>query len=72
VGVHILGNNIEIFNSVFSNQSQYGIKEDDGSTPVVTYNIFRTNTHDYYDDELTVIDINKLNEIPGNEGNESE
>jgi hypothetical protein len=31
--------------------------------------LFTGNLHDYYDEQLTVVDLERLNQMPGNFGN---
>jgi hypothetical protein len=73
-GVHAIGAgaNPTIKEARFIANARYGIKEDLGASPVVTYCVFDANTYDYYDEELTVVDAEGINTLsPGNTGNTS-
>ncbi len=70
VGIHAYGGRPIILNSSIINNSWYGIKEDEEGSSAVTYTIFSGNGHNYYDENLSVISINRLNSQPGNWGNQ--
>jgi PKD repeat protein len=71
-GIHILGRDSTITGCVFENNSVYAIKEDAGAEPHVTDCTFKNNLYDYYDDERTVISVEKLNLKPECSGNVKE
>ena len=70
VGIHAYGGQPIILNSSIINNSWYGIKEDEEGGSSVTYTIFSGNGHNYYDQNLSVIAIDRLNSQPGNWGNQ--
>jgi hypothetical protein len=74
-GVHALGAGADpvIVATLFLANARYGIKEDDGASPVVTNCLFDANTYDYYDEALTVVDSEDIDNLPpgANFGNES-
>ncbi|NLW48613.1 MAG: PKD domain-containing protein [Firmicutes bacterium] len=72
IGIHIYHANPFIRNSKFQNNNWYGIKEDGECKPVVENCIFSQNEVDYYQDQLTMITMEELNGLPGNEGNKKE
>ncbi len=67
-GVHAYGSSPSISNCLFKN-NVYGIKEDASGRPVVTGCRFTDNGIDYYHLELTEINMEQLNGMPGNRGN---
>jgi hypothetical protein len=72
IGVHAVGPGADpiIAHTRFSDSARYGIKEDLGASPLVTYCEFAANTYDYYDDVLTVVGAEGINAVrPGNSGN---
>jgi hypothetical protein len=69
VGIHVYGTNPVITGTQFTDNQWYGIKEDQGGKPVVTNCGFSENEVDYYQDKVTEITIDELNQIPGNSGN---
>ena len=69
VGIHVYGSNPLITNTQFTNNQWYGIKEDQGGKPLVTNCGFSDNEVDYYQDQVSEITIDDLNQIPGNSGN---
>ena len=74
-GVHAVGAgaNPIIDETDFLANARYGIKEDLGASPVVTYCTFDSNTYDYYDEVLTAVDAEGIDTLPpgNNHGNES-
>lgn len=70
VGIHAYGGQPMILNSSIINNRWYGIKEDEEGGSSVTYTIFSGNGHNYYDENLSVIGIDRLNSQPGNWGNQ--
>lgn len=74
-GVHAIGDGADpaIDGTRFIGSARYGIKEDAGASPVVTNCVFDSNTYDYYDEVLTVVDAVGINALPpgSNSGNES-
>ena len=69
LGVHVYGAFPLIDNSVFLNNSWYGIKEDISGRPTVYDCLFDNNGIDYYTQESTRINIEELNAMGGNSGN---
>lgn len=70
IGVHtVTGSNVSIINSDFSNNLYYGIKEEEGTDPLVTGNNFSGNGYDYYDYDLSVINPEEINNLDNNTGN---
>jgi hypothetical protein len=68
-GMHAIGSTAHpvISASRFISNARYGIKEDSGASPVVTDCVFESNTCDYYDEELTVVEAWGINALaPGN------
>ena len=72
IGLHLIGSSPEITGCEFSGNRFYGLKEDQGSQPVMTDNLFLNNGYDYYDLEQTVISADELNYLDGNAGNRGE
>jgi hypothetical protein len=72
VGLHVYQSSPTVSNSHLANNQWYGIKEDQGGRPIVTGCGFRGNEVDYYQDQVTEIDIEALNQISGNSGNYQE
>jgi hypothetical protein len=73
-GVHAIGAGADpiIDRTSFVANARYGIKEDLGASPVVTYCVFGSNTYDYYDEVLTVVDAERINTLGlENSGNTS-
>jgi hypothetical protein len=72
-GVHAIGADADpiIDRTSFIANARYGIKEDLDASPVVTDCRFDSNTYDYYDEDLTVMDAAGINDLPGNSGNTS-
>jgi hypothetical protein len=69
VGIHVYGAQLVIRNCWFQNNLWWGIKEDEGGRPVMIGCRFTGNGIDYYQDEMTKITVDELNEIEGNSGN---
>jgi hypothetical protein len=69
IGLHILGNALSVERSRFAENSLYAVKEDAGAAPSIRDCVFTGNLYDYYDEQLTVIDPGRLNQMPGNSGN---
>ena len=72
IGLHLLGVPPLISGCRFMGNEFYGIKEDDGSLPVVKDNLFQNNGYDYYDLDLTVLSADELNNLDSNTGNRGE
>ena len=72
IGVRLLGSEIDIILCEFLNNHLYGIKEDAGGNPRVTDSLFRDNTYDYYDEDLTIRNFQQLNGLDNNSGNRGE
>jgi len=72
MGLHLYGTSPTISGCSFLDNQYYGIKEDEGSTPVVTGNLFSGNGYDYYDLDLTVLNADGVNNLDGNSGNRGE
>ena len=70
VGIHAYGGWPNILNSWIINNSWYGIKEDEEGGSAVRYTIFSGNGHNYYDENLSIISISRLNSQSGNWGNQ--
>jgi hypothetical protein len=69
-GLHALAASPEIHNCVFALNSGYAIKEERGSTPVVTDSQFTGNAYDYYHaDTGKILKPEGINALPGNAGN---
>jgi PKD repeat protein len=71
IGLHVLGNGLSVERVRFAGNTLYAVKEDAGAEPSVRDCVFADNLYDYYDDQLTVIDVGRLNQKPGNSGNVS-
>ncbi|MCK4259759.1 MAG: hypothetical protein KAX49_12320, partial [Halanaerobiales bacterium] len=70
IGLHIVGGNLKVMDSIFYDNAHYGIKEDKGAAPIVLRCGFGKNRRaDYYDELLTWISVEKLNSFLENEGN---
>ena len=72
IGLHVFKDGLVVDGSTFTDNLYYGIKEDGGASPVVTECDFFGNGYDYYDSNLTVLDIEELNGLDGNSGNTGE
>jgi hypothetical protein len=74
-GVHAVGPGVEpvVERTRFSRSTRYGIKEDDGASPIVVDCTFDGNTVDYYDTVLTAVPAGEIDSLePGrNHGNRS-
>jgi hypothetical protein len=72
-GVHVCGGHPAVSGTLFTGNTLYAIKEEDG-WPKVTDCIFSGNGIDYYHDTLTKITLEQLNTLPerGNEGNHNQ
>ena len=69
IGIHVYGSKPVFDHCQFTNNQWYGIKEDLGGRPVVTQCGFTGNEVDYYQDQVSAITLDDLNQIPGNGGN---
>ncbi len=69
VGLHCYGGSITVDGCDFVGNTVYGVKEDNGCSPLVLDSSFQNNGISYYDDKLTEITIDELNAMPGNGGN---
>jgi hypothetical protein len=63
-GVHVCGGHPAISGTIFTSNTLYAIKEENG-WPIVTDCIFTGNGIDYYHDTLTKITLEQLNGLPG-------
>jgi len=72
-GVHVCGGHPAISGTIFTGNTLYAVKEENG-WPKVTHCIFTGNGIDYYHDTLTKITPEQLNTLPdrGNEENRGE
>ena len=71
-GLHVFGTQPTVTNCSFINNTIFGIKEDNGGRPIVTGSLFSGNVIDYYNENMTKITIDQLNQINGNSGNRSQ
>lgn len=69
IGVHTCGTRPTIENTLFINNSRYGIKEDQDGRPIVINCTFNNNWIDYYHQKLSRITMDELNNLEGNSGN---
>lgn len=69
IGVHTCGTRPTIENTLFINNSRYGIKEDQDGRPIVINCTFNNNWIDYYHQKLSQITMDELNNLEGNSGN---
>lgn len=61
--------NVTLKNTTFSQNTLYGIKEDQSGRPVVINCVFNGNGYDYYHETLTDLTMEQLNALEENEGN---
>ena len=69
IGIHIHGSSPGLYSCNINNNKLYGVKEETGSMPKFTDCTFDGNGNDYYQFELTIISIDRLNGFEGNSGN---
>jgi len=69
LGVHVINSRPLIKNSIFENNTWYGVKEDKGGSPILTECIFVGNRRNYYHQTMTSISIDQINGLPENSGN---
>lgn len=70
IGLHILKSAPTVKKCTFEANLIYGVKEDDQATPTLKDCWFINNlTVDYYEGELGIIDVERLNELGQNERN---
>lgn len=72
IGLHVHGSSTLVKNCLFDRNLLYAIKEDSGAAVHVVDNRFIQNAFDYYHEEETVVDMDRINSIAGNSGNVSE
>lgn len=73
IAIHAFGGAIcTVRDSVFTGNSLYGIKEENGARPVLTGNAIFGNFRDYYSFDQGLITIEDLNMKNGNAGNKGE
>lgn len=70
VGLHLYQSTATVKDSIFSQNQMFGIKEDIEGNAVVIDSIFRDNRlSPYYDEDITWLSVQQLNQIAGNSGN---
>ena len=69
IGLHAIGTTLILDSLSFTGNFEYAIKEDANAIPYVTNCWFENNTYDYYDEVLTAIDFNLLNDLSSNDNN---
>jgi parallel beta-helix repeat protein len=69
IGIHVYGSRPRIDTCQFTNNQWYGIKEDQGGRPIIVNCGFFGNEVAYYQDGVSEITMDDLNQIPGNSGN---
>lgn len=69
IAIHAYSSNPVIRQCKFIGNTNYAIKEDQGAQPQVVTCSFNSNTHDYYQQALTIITGRQLNKINNNTGN---
>ncbi len=70
IGIHVIAAAPRIEECEVSENTIYGIKEDDQARPTVIGCVIKGNgVADYYEDGLGIINIEQLNQLGGNQGN---
>jgi hypothetical protein len=72
IGLHVHGASVMVDGCRFKGNDRYGIKEDAGALIGVRDSRFGANAYDYYDEEITVLDVEGVNGLSGNSGNQHE
>lgn len=70
IGLHCYQARPTVEQTVFKNNSRYGIKEDQDGRPLVINCLFTNNGIDYYHQELSRLTIDEINSLAGNSANQ--
>ncbi len=69
IGIHLLGGTMNLIGATFTDNIEYGIKEDGAGAYGVLSSVFFNNGVNYYRQGITQITMDELNALPGNSGN---